>query len=189
MTVYKHGGIYEFRSLTGELLHIVVVELSLNESASEASISTFTNESLANESTSSLTNESMDALLLNETMGSGSPLNEPLNETSSSSMNNDSSSTLNETAMAMAENNTMDATTNATTTVRLRVGDITSTETHLYLFQWSSEHSEDLGSELFYVVLPNEERCYLAFESDGSPVENPCSEDAKTKAKISTLQN
>lgn len=67
--------------------------------------------------------------------------------------------------------------TSTITSLHLRVGDMTSNQTHLHLWK------EQSAGAFFRYYVENEEgvNCYLAFERDGSPVEDPCSVDPKSE--------
>ena len=79
-------------------------------------------------------------------------------------------------------NNTR-ATNDTSTSLDLRVGDITSNQTHLH--HWNEEVAGQFYR--YYVTIEEGVNCYLAFEADGSPVADPCSDDLDLDKALFTL--
>lgn len=179
------GNKHIFRSnVYGGFLHIELVRVNTSANGSldtpangtldvpaNETLDTPRNESLVNESTGTLKNDSTD-LLLNETTDA---LNDSLS--------------LNESTLAPPVGN---ETTNASgpafaneTIIRLLVGDVSSNETHFH--EWNIKTEVSGTIQYYFIVLPDGRRCYLAFEDDGLPVEDPCSEDLGIKAQIQVI--
>ena len=87
-------------------------------------------------------------------------------------------------ALGNGSSNTSESGSSNDTTVTLRVGEITGSEAH----HWTGEFVPG-NIVLYSVTLEDGKTCYLAFESDGKPVEDPCvhKDELLTKALLFKL--
>ena len=86
-------------------------------------------------------------------------------------------------ALGNGSSNTSESGSSNDTTVTLRVGEVTGSEAH----HWTGEFIPG-NAVLYSVTLEDGKTCYLAFESDGKPVEDPCVHKDELLTKAFLLQ-